>query len=429
MMRVGFDVSALDPSFKSHAQRGIGRYVTHVAEYFKASLPADVSIEWFNHNDLLTTGFAQRFINFMPLARTTLRQQLLYPLKLNSGNLRSATCVHFPAHMDGPAWSPKPYILTVHDLIPLILEKLYRANRPTWRYEFARWLENTSIRNAALLLAVSETTANDVHRLLGIPRERIVVTPNGVEQSFFELYRLRRELSPQARIELRDRLKIPRDRPIIFYVGGHDERKNIPMLVEIAKEVVLECASRDMPEPVLVLAGKINTQRERDVFETALRDFAMAADTIDVGFISDSDLRSLYAESAVFLFPSLYEGFGLPVLEAMAAGVPVVSSNRGALPEVLGKTGLSFDPEDAIAGSQAVLRILQNRELAARLSEEGHQQAGLFSWERTGRLTVEAYRYAASLLSRSRKGTPVAKPDDRESFEQMPPIQPASNAE
>ncbi len=428
-MRVGFDVSALDPSFKSHAQRGIGRYVTHLAEYLKVSLPVDLSIEWFNHNDLLTTGLAQRFINFMPVARTTLRQQLLYPLKLCSGNLRSTTCVHFPAHMDGPAWSPKPYILTVHDLIPLILEKLYRANRPTWRYEFARWLENTSIRNAALLLAVSETTANDVHRLLGIPRDRIVVTPNGVEESFFELYRLRRELSSQARLELRDRLKIPHNRPIIFYVGGHDERKNIPMLVEIAKEAVLECASRDMPEPVLVLAGKVHTQRERDVLDTALRDFAMAADTVNVGFVSDDDLRALYAESSVFLFPSLYEGFGLPVLEAMAAGVPVVSSNRGALPEVLGKTGLSFDPEDAIAGSQAVLQILQNRELAQRLSEEGHQQAGLFSWERTGRLTVEAYRYAASLLSRSRKGTAVAKPDTLGSFEQMPPIQSAGNAE
>jgi glycosyltransferase involved in cell wall biosynthesis len=428
-MRIGFDISALDPSFKSHAQRGIGRYVTHVADYLRESLPGDISIEWFNHNNLLASGLGQKLINFMPVARTTLRQQLLYPFKLSTGKLRSTACVHFPAHMDGPAWSPKPYILTVHDLIPLILEKLYRAHRPTWRYEFARWLENTSIRNASLLLTVSETTANDVHRLLGVSRDKIVVTPNGVEDSFFDLYKLRKELSPQARIELRDRLKIPRNRPIILYVGGHDERKNIPMLVEISKEVILECASCDQAEPVLVLAGKIHTQRERDVCDTALRDFAMAADTVDVGFVSDADLRALYAESSVFLFPSLYEGFGLPVLEAMAAGVPVVSSNRGALPEVLGKTGLSFDPEDAIAGSQAVLRVLQNPELAHRLSEEGHQQAGLFSWERTGRLTVEAYRYAASLLSRTRGQSVVLKPDLENSFDKMPPIQPAGNAE
>jgi glycosyltransferase involved in cell wall biosynthesis len=144
-------------------------------------------------------------------------------------------------------------------------------------------------------------------------------------------------------------------------------------------------------------------QRERDTLDTALRNFAMAADTINVGFVSDADLRALYAESAIFLFPSLYEGFGLPVLEAMAAGVPVVSSDRGALPEVMGKAGLTFNPEDSIGGCQAVLQVLRDQQLATRLSHEGHQEAQLFTWERTGRLTVEAYRHAARLLSSSKQ--------------------------
>jgi glycosyltransferase involved in cell wall biosynthesis len=402
-MRVGFDISALDPRFKSHAERGIGRYVSNLAQYLNESLPPDLSIEWFNHENLLRTGVVTKLIDFLPCARTTLRQQLLYPVKLGTGALRQTMCVHFPAHMDGPAWSTKPYILTVHDLIPLILDKLYKEHRPTWRYEFARWLENRSIRNATLLLSVSETTAQDVVRLLGVPRDRIVVTPNGVDQSFFDLFKLRKEMTSEARLELRSRLGIPLHRPIIFYVGGHDERKNIPRLVEIAREVISECAERKESEPVLVLAGRIHTQRERDTLDTALRNFAMAADTVNVGYVSDADLRALYAESSVFLFPSLYEGFGLPVLEAMAAGVPVVSSDRGALPEVMGKAGVSFDPDDAIAGCQGVLRVLRNSEFAHRLSHEGHQQAGLFSWERTGRLTVEAYRYAAELLSPSKK--------------------------
>lgn len=402
-MRVGFDTSALDPRFKSHAQRGIGRYVRHLAEYLKEYQPPDLSLEWFNHENLLTTGAVTKLIDLLPVARTTLRQQLLYPLKLNAGALRGTNFVHFLAHMDGPAWSPKPYILTVHDLIPLVLERLYRASRPTWRYEFARWLENTSIRNASLLLTVSETTAKDVVRLLGVPRDRIVVTPNGVDQSFFDLRKLRRDLAPEARIELRHRLGIPQNRPIIFYVGGHDERKNIAKLIEIGREVIQESSEKGKPQPVLVLAGKVNLPREQEILETALRDFAMAADTINLGFVSEEDLKALYAESAVFLFPSLYEGFGLPVLEAMAAGVPVVSSDRGALPEVIGKAGLVFDPDDVIAGSQAVLRVLSDGALSARLSDEGHQQAGLFSWERTGHLTVEAYRYAAKLISKSSK--------------------------
>lgn len=402
-MRVGFDTSALDPRFKSHAERGIGRYVSNLARYLENNLPSDLDIEWFNHENLITTGVATKLIDMLPCARTTLRQQLLYPLKLSSGALRNTTCVHFPAHMDGPAWSTKPYILTVHDLIPMILEQLYRAHRPTWRYEFARWLENRSIKNATLLLSVSETTARDVVRLLGVPRERIVVTPNGVDQGFFDLFTLRQELSREARTELRVRLGIPLGRPMIFYVGGHDERKNIARLVEISREVIAECAEKGETEPVLVLAGRINMQRERDTLDTALRDYAMAADTINVGFVPDDDLRALYAESSVFLFPSLYEGFGLPVLEAMAAGVPVVSSDRGALPEVMGKAGLSFHPEDSIAGCQAVLQVLRNQELGVRLSHEGHQQAKLFTWERTGQCTVDAYRYAGQLLSQSRR--------------------------
>jgi glycosyltransferase involved in cell wall biosynthesis len=362
----------------------------------------EVDIEWFDHESLIHSGVATRMIDLLPCARTTLRQQLLYPLKLNSGALRRASLVHFPAHMDGPAWSPKPYILTVHDLIPLILDSHYRAHRPTWRYEFARWLENTSIKNATLLLAVSETTANDVVRLLKIPRERIVVTPNGVEESFFDLYRLRRELSREARAELRGRLGIPLDRAILFYVGGHDERKNIRMVIEIAREAITECLDRGEKAPILVLAGKVQSGRERDVLNTALRDFAMASDTIDLGFVSEADLQALYAESAVFLFPSLYEGFGLPVLEASAAGVPVVSSNRGALPEVLGSTGMLFDPEDSIAGASAVLKILRDSAVAAKLSEDGHARARIFSWERTGKLTVDAYRYASRLLANPR---------------------------
>jgi glycosyltransferase involved in cell wall biosynthesis len=426
MIRVGFDTSALDPRFKSHAQRGIGRYVGHLADYLREHAPTDLGIEWFDHNSLINTGVTTKIIDLLPLARTTLRQQLLYPLKLTTGVLRHCDFVHFPAHMDGPAWSPKPYILTVHDLIPLILEELYRVNRPNWRYKFARWLENTSIKNATMLLAVSETTANDVARLLGISRDRIAVTPNGVEQGFFDLYRLRRELSPAARIELRTRLGLPLQRPILLYVGGHDERKNIPMVIEIAREAIQECAESKMPHPVLVLAGKVNLQRERDVLNTALRNFALAADTIDLGFVSETDLKSLYAESSVFLFPSLYEGFGLPVLEAMAAGVPVVSSNRGALPEVIGSVGILFDPADPIAGCKGVLDILGNTGYADSLSERGYARATEFTWERTGKRTLEAYRQAATLLGLSRSSIEPATVDS--SLERQDRVSNVGNA-
>jgi glycosyltransferase involved in cell wall biosynthesis len=400
MVRVAFDISAFNPAFKSHAQRGIGRYVSHLYDYLSRATSSGgpqegVAITEFDHDNLINRGLVAKAIGKLPYGRTTIRQQLLYPFKLASSALRGVDFVHFPAHMDGPTWSFKPFILTVHDLIPLVLDKLYRANRPTWRYEFARWLENSSIRNAAALLSVSEATARDVERLLGIPRERIFVTPNGVEDSFFELFKLRETLSFEAKGALRNRLGIPQNRPIVLYVGGHDERKNIPMVIEIVHESIEQSAARGMPKPVLVLAGKIGSEREQGVLDAALRDLSMAADTVNCGFVPDDDLRALYAEAAVFLFPSLYEGFGLPVLEAMAAGLPVVSSDRGALPEVIGREGLVIDPEDPIAGCKAVLRILGDSELARNLSLSGHKRAREFTWERTGRLTLEAYREIA----------------------------------
>ena len=124
----------------------------------------------------------------------------------------------------------------------------------------------------------------------------------------------------------------------------------------------------------------------------------MASDTVNLGYVSDSDLHALYGESALFLFPSLYEGFGLPVLEAMAAGLPVVCSNTSSMPEVLGDTGLTFNPHDVRAGCKAVLQILRDGDAARKLSEAAYQRAREFTWERTGRVTIEGYRAAAELI-------------------------------
>jgi alpha-1,3-rhamnosyl/mannosyltransferase len=124
----------------------------------------------------------------------------------------------------------------------------------------------------------------------------------------------------------------------------------------------------------------------------------MASDTVSLGYVSDEDLRALYAESAVFLFPSLYEGFGLPVLEAMAAGLPVACSNVSSMPEVLGDTGLTFKPTDVRGGCKAVLELLRTPELAANLADAALKRARTFTWERTGRLTLDAYRAAGERI-------------------------------
>lgn len=398
MISVGFDVSGLDPTFKSHAQRGIGRYVLELKRFLDGLDEPGLSVRWFDHTSLVRGGLGARAIDCMPCGRTTLRQQLLYPLKLNSNEMKQFSFLHFPAHMDAPAWSSKPFVLTVLDLIPLILEDLYRANRPTWRFKFARWLELRAIKQALVLVAISETTARDIVRVLGVPRERIVVTPLGVDQRFFGVEELRRSHSGSEQSSVRLRLGIPEQRPIVLYVGGHDERKNISTLVEIARNAATHMLEKGRAAPILVLAGRVHSDAEKQRLTDALRAHDMTRDTVVLGYVSDEDLLSLYAESSVFLFPSLYEGFGLPVLEALAAGLPVVSANTSSMPEVMGDCGLTFDPRDPADGTRAVVKMLEDQGLRHHLRERGRVRAREFTWEQTGRKTVEAYQLAGDML-------------------------------
>jgi glycosyltransferase involved in cell wall biosynthesis len=300
--------------------------------------------------------------------------------------------------MDAPAWSSKPYVLTVLDLIPHVLKDLYRAHKPGWRYRAARSLEVRSIKQATLLLAISECTAVDLQRVLGIPRERIVVTPLGVDDRFFTPGRVRGSIGLERRREIRLKLGIPVDRPIVLYVGGHDERKNIATLVGIVGEARNHLVAHGQSAPVLVMAGRLSAPEERHRLEAALRHHDMAKDTINLGYVGDEELGDLYTESALFLFPTLYEGFGLPALEAMAAGLPVVGSSTSSIPEVVGEAGELFNPLSISDGARAVLAVLENEERGRFLSARGIERAKLFSWERTARATVEGYRAAYGLL-------------------------------
>lgn len=413
MIGVGFDCSAVDPTFKSHAHRGIGRYVSRLRSAFDVVHDPEISIGFFDHASLSRAGLADRLVDSLPMGRTPLRQHVLYPSRLNEGALKQYSLLHYPAHMDAPAWSAKPYVLTVLDLIPHLLSELYRANKPTLRFRAARSLEVRAIRRATMLLAISEATAHDIVRLLDIPRDRIVVTPLGVDEQFHSAARMRAERSEQWSAQLRGRLGIPYKRPIILYVGGHDERKNIDVVFEVARRAIDELPSCP---PVLVLAGRITSPAEQARLEISLARHAMKNDTVNLGYVSDSDLNLLYAESSVFLFPTLYEGFGLPALEAMATGVPVVCSNTSSLPEVVGSAGALFDPTSVSQGTQAVLNILRDSAMAEVLSRAGIERARQFTWERTVKATYEGYREAYARLTLGRTLTADSAPCCRQSI-------------
>lgn len=384
-LTVGFDTSALEAGFKAHTFRGIGRYVYELKQYFDRCNSDDVHIKSFSHSDFQSKGLLNKMIECLPAGRQTVRQQLVYPWRLGSLAKQGCDILHFPAHMDAPAWSVKNYVLTVLDLIPLVLADLYKANKPGWRFTFARWLEMRAIKNAALVLAISENTARDVHRILGVPEDRIVVTPLGVDERFFA------HMTPDDLATVRLRFNLPLKGDIILYVGGIDPRKNYPVLLESYAKVCERAREARREEPLLVLAGEIKSDREYPRLMAKARSLNIEDRIRELGFVTDDELRCLYATSSVFFFPSLYEGFGLPPLEALAAGAPVVSSNTSCLPEVLGDAAILIDPTKSEVAADALWQVITTPKLSRDLIECGKVRAAKFTWKNTGDKTLAAY--------------------------------------
>jgi glycosyltransferase involved in cell wall biosynthesis len=398
---VGFDVSGLNPNFKAHAHRGIGRYVRELARGFSEKSWTNGKILSFDRADLFPQGAKQTFLDSFtkrsPVGRETVRQQILLPGLLNNPPRNTWDLFHFPAHMDVPLSLSKPFIVTVLDLIPLRLKELYAPKNP-WdpRFRLARFLEISSIKKANYILTISEQSADDIVELLNYPRERILVTPLGVDAHFFDS--AHRENSRKAEIRLK--YKLPENAPVVLYVGGIDPRKNIPVLVDAMRRVRGEWPAERGEKPVLALAGSIKNDKHFPALSSYIGGDVSEGAISLLGFVSDEDLPALYASADTFCFPSLYEGFGLPLLEAMAVGTPVVSSDRSCLPGVGGDGALYCDPTDPDALAQKIIETLTDQAQCQAVVERGVTQASKFTWERTVELTLQGYDNAFEYLSR-----------------------------
>lgn len=298
-----------------------------------------------------------------------LRRMLTYPLwsRRHQGDLN-----HVLDHSYGHllfGLDPERTVVTVHDIAPLLFpSRRLGMSQLSWL-----WALKGTLR-AKQLISVSAFTRQMLIEHCRVSSERIVVIPEGVEPAF-------RPLPREAAEELRRRYALP-DAPLLLHVGHTQPRKNLEGLLH-----ALAIVRRRNSHAVLLQVGGVPTARQRTLVESlGLRDAVHF-----LGPVPESDLIAFYNLADVFVFPSLYEGFGFPPLEAMACGTPVVASRAASLPEVVGDAGLLVDPRDPEALAAAVHRVLQDRELAEGLRRRGLARARQFTWERTARETLAVY--------------------------------------
>ncbi len=272
-----------------------------------------------------------------------------------------------------PLWGPFKRVTTVHDLIYAHFPDAHSGLRERGM----RVLVPQAARRSQRVIADSRATRDDLVSLVGIAAERIDVVPLGLGS-------VRRE-APVPERELRARLALG-ERRVVLSLSAKRPHKNLAALIgSLAR---LPAGER----PLLVLPGYA-TWYEGELRERAER-AGVSEDVRLCGWVSAAELEGLWSIAEAFIFPSLYEGFGLPVLEAMARGVPVACSDASSLPEVAGEAALLFDPRAESQIATALQRILADGELRERLRTLGRARARLFTWERTAQLTLESYARA-----------------------------------
>ncbi len=371
--RIGFDARFYGP-----LNKGLGRYTKEVIDNI---LKIDKDHEYViflgkdNFQELKTDNPKVKKV-LADIKWYTLSEQIIMPWYIWRENL---DLVHFP-HFNVPIFCPVKFIVTIHDLI---LTK-FPTQRATTLSPFFYWLKDfaykivikRAVRQAKKIIAVSTYTKNDIANKFKARSDKIIVTYEGVFPS--EIKNRQNDKKVLLRYNI--------DNPYLLYVGNAYPHKNLEGLINIFFRIIGKYNNLS-----LVLVGK------EDYFYNRIKEFVYKSDNykekiILPGFVPDNDLVFFYQNALAYIFPSFYEGFGLPPLEAMTFGCPVVSSNKASLPEVLGKAALYFNPEDKKEMQERIEQIIKDKNLRKELVKKGYEQIKKYNWLRCAEQTIEIYK-------------------------------------
>ncbi len=286
-------------------------------------------------------------------------------------------------NFDIPLWKRCPAILTIHDLSDFLYPETHEA-RGVWR---ARRRLPFMARTATQIVTHSESVRREVIEHLQVSREKVIAIPAAARSVF-------RPLPPDQTIETRKRLGVEDE--FLLFVGTIEPRKNLIVLLNAYRELL----SATELHPQLVIAGKKGWLT--DSLFSSLRELGIEERVLFTGYLSDNDLCALYSSCRVFIYPSKYEGFGLPPLEAMACGAPVIASSIPSIREVTGETARLVAPAGSDDLAQAIVTLLRDENESQRLSVAGLKRAQQFSWNRTAQLMLGVYHQAWEKYHRDR---------------------------
>ncbi len=366
-MKIGIDARLV------HYQRaGIGQYTLRLAKARAAMNQKDSFVIPQSRKDraALVEGRAVRRHSLWTPPHHRFEQWLL-PLELSSLALDLLHCPDFipPFHRACRA------VITVHDLAFLRFPGLLTEESQRYYGQITR-----AVQSAEHTIAVSESTKSDLVSLAGADERKITVVYEAAGPDF-------RPADAATVATVKQRYGIDGD--YILFVSTIEPRKNIPFLLQ-AYARMRDSWPKSQTLPRLVLAGRKGWLYE-NIF-TVLDELRLGDTVICTGGVATEDLPALYSGALLFVLPSLYEGFGLPVLEAMSCGTPVVTSSTSSLPEVAGDAAILVDPQDLLGLAAAMQRLSQDEDLRRQMSERGKLQAGRFSWERAAHETMAVYK-------------------------------------